>query len=101
MFEKKTKRFLIVSFSCLILLCIGALAWLLSTMGQKSGSTISEVGEIYMSEVNRQLQQKFTAVADLRISQVQGIVERTSPEEEYSEEFLEEMSLNARVRGFT
>lgn len=101
MFEKKTKRFLIISFSCLILLCIGALAWLLSTMGQKSGATISEVGEIYMSEVNRQLQQKFTAVADLRISQVQGIVERTSPEEEYSEEFLEEMSLNARVRGFT
>ena len=101
MFERKTKRFLIISFSCLIVLCIGVLVWLLSAMEQKSGSTISEVGEIYMSEVNHQLQQKFTAVADLRIAQVQGIVERTSPETEYNQEFLDEMSLNARVRGFT
>ncbi|HCT92960.1 MAG TPA: hybrid sensor histidine kinase/response regulator [Lachnospiraceae bacterium] len=101
MFERTTKRFLIMSFSGLIILCVVVLAWLLSTMGQKSGSTINKVGEIYMSEVNRQLQQKFTAVAKLRISQVQGIVERTSPETEYSQDFLDEMSLNARVRDFT
>ncbi len=101
MYERKIKRLLVIGFSCLIILCIGVLGWLLSTMGRKSGSTISKVGEIYMSEVNSQLQQKFTAIADLRIDQVRGIVERTGPETAYNQEFLDEMSLNARVRSFT
>ena len=69
----KTKRFLVISFSCIILLCIGVFIWVAKTMSHTSEESISEIGLIYMSEMNRQLQQKFTAVMDLRLEQVQGL----------------------------
>ena len=99
---KKTKKFLWTSFVSLIILCIIIFVWLGIFMSRKSEEAISEIGKIYMSEMNKQLEEKFKAVTELRIEQVEGIVRRTPPEEsDYGKRLLEELSLSASVRDFS
>ena len=98
---KKTKRFLLVSMSCLVLLCVLIFIWLSSAMTGKSEEAINEVGKIYMSEMSMQLQQKFDAITTSWISQVEGIIRQTPPEEnQYGQKMLDELALGASVRGF-
>ena len=98
---KKTKRFLLVSMSCLVLLCVLIFIWLSSAMTGKSEEAINEVGKIYMSEMSMQLQQKFDAITMSWISQVEGIIRRTPPEEnQYGQKMLDELALGASVRDF-
>lgn len=98
---KRTKKFLLISLACMIVLCTTVFVWVSESMTGKSQEAISDIGMIYMSEMSKQLQQKFNAIISLRLSQVEGIVRRTPPimiEEE--EQTLEELSLSASVREF-
>ena len=52
---RKTKRFLFVSMSCLVLLCVLIFLWLSSTMTGKSEEAINDVGKIYMSEMSTEM----------------------------------------------
>lgn len=99
---QKTKKFLWISFLSVIIFCIVIFAWVYKYLGDKSEETVTEIGKIYMSEMNRQLEQKFSTIIELRISQVEGILMRTPPVSvAYGEEMLEEMQLNASVRNAT
>lgn len=99
---KNTKKFLIASFAFLIVLCIVIFSFISVFMGRKSDAAISEIGMIYMSEMNEQLQEKFSTVIDLRLLQAEGIIKRTPPDTfSYGEEMLEELAISARVREFT
>lgn len=99
---QKTKKFLWISFISVIIFCIVIFAWISKYLGDKSEETVTEIGKIYMSEMNRQLEQKFSTIIELRISQVEGILMRTPPSSvTYGEEMLEEMQLNASVRNAT
>ena len=98
----KTKKKLWVSFLCLIIICIIIFAWMYQFLGEKNEETVTEIGMIYMSEMNRQLEQKYSTIIELRRSQVEGILKRTSPENvSYDGQMLEEMRLNASVRNAT
>ncbi|MEY8410097.1 response regulator [Lachnospiraceae bacterium 62-26] len=98
---KKTKEFLFVSVSCLVILCVVIFLWIGSTMSGKSLKAINEIGKLYMSEMSKQLQQKFDAIISLQISQLEGVVKRTPPETvSYGEDMLEELALSAEVRQF-
>ncbi len=99
---QKPKKFLVASFSYLILLCIVVFLWVSLRMSQRSEDSITEIGSIYMAEMNRQIEQKFAAIMDLRLAQVQGIIDRTNPEDTaYGEEMLSEMAFSAEIRNFT
>lgn len=99
---KKTKNFLMISFGGLVVLCIVIFLWLGTSMSGKSKDTINEIGRIYMSEMSKQLQQKFNAITALWVSQADGIIKRTPPEDSvYGEELLDELALSARVREFS
>ena len=99
---KNTRKFLIISFSFLIVVCILSFVAIATRIGRKSNDAVSDVGMLYMSEMNRQLQEKYTTVIELRLSQVEGIVKRTPPESvHYGEEMLEELAISASVRDFT
>ncbi|EOS38460.1 hypothetical protein C808_02663 [Lachnospiraceae bacterium M18-1] len=99
---QKTKKKLWVSFLCLIIICIVIFAWMYQFLGEKNEETVTEIGMIYMSEMNRQLEQKYSTIIELRRSQVEGILKRTSPENvSYGGQMLEEMRLNASVRNAT
>lgn len=98
---KNTKKFLWISFSILAVVCIAMFALASFVISEKSDNAISAVGEVYMSAMARQTQQKFDAVLDLQISEMKGIVERHPPETmEYGETMLEQLTLSAQVRGF-
>lgn len=99
---KQTKKFLLTSVSFLIVLCIVIFTWIGISMNKKSEVAIRDIGKIYMSEMSKQLQQKFDAIIDLRLSQMDGIVLSTPPRNvKYSEEFIEELVVSAEIRGFT
>ena len=98
---ERTKKTLLVSFLCMILLCILVFVWLVSFMSRKSEATISDIGIIYMSEMNKQMQEKFEAVVGIRVSQIEGIIRRNVPDTYvYGQEMVEELQLSASVREF-
>lgn len=99
---KNTKKFLIVGFSFLFVVCIFSFWGMSMQMDRGSTEAVNDVGILYMSEMNKQLQEKYTTVIDLRLSQVEGIIKRTPPENvQYGEEMLEELVISAEVRNFT
>ncbi|MDE6960986.1 MAG: response regulator [Lachnospiraceae bacterium] len=98
---RQTKQFLLASACGLIALCIAIFLWISVYMSERSGDAISEIGMIYMSEMSRQLQEKFDAIIHLRLSQVEGIVKSVSPDTENYDEMTERLSENADLRGFT
>ena len=98
----QTKKVMLISIVCLIVLCIVTFAAMEKYLTQKSGDTMSEIGTLYMSEMSVQVQEKFDAVKELRLSQVEGIIRQSPPEEMvYGEKMLEELAFDARVRMFT
>lgn len=99
---KNTRKFLIISFSFLIVVCIMSFIAIAVRMGRKSADAVNDVGTLYMSEMNRQLQEKYITVIDLRLSQVEGVVKLTPPESvHYGEDMLKELSFSAKVCEFT
>lgn len=99
---KMTKRFFAISGICLIALCSAVFVWIGSYMNQKSEKAITEIGAIYMSEMSKQIHQKFDAIIDLKLSQAQGIVKRTPQEDVwYGDAMIQELALSAEIREFT
>lgn len=97
---QKTKKKLWFSFSGLIIICIVIFAWIYRFLGEKNEETVTKIGMTYMSEMNRQLEQKYSTIIDMRRAQVEGILRRTPPESvNYDEAMLKEMRLNANVRN--
>ena len=86
---KQTKRFLLASVCCLVTLCVAVFFWVSVYMNTKSENAISEIGMIYMSEMSRQIQQKFDAVIGLHLSQAEGIVRLIGPDEADDQELRE------------
>lgn len=98
----RAEGLLVGSFVGLIIMCMVVFLSISGIMEQKSTEAINEIGVIYMSEMSRQLKQKFNAIIDLRLSQARGIVKRTSEATaEYGQEMLAELALGANVREFT
>ncbi len=100
--EEKTRKFLKLSFTGLSVLCIIVFVCLTMFMTKKTEDSIEDVGEIYMTEMNLQLQQKFSSIIALRLQQVEGIIRRTPPAHvEYSQGMLESLRESAEVRNFS
>ncbi len=98
---KGMKKFLLASALGLAALCIACFAWLGMFIGAKSQEAIDQIGIIYMSEVSRQLQEKFDAVIRLRLSQIEGIIKRTPWESAvYGEEMKNDLARSGSIREF-
>lgn len=81
---------------------MGVFVWITSYMVRESDKAINRVGEIYMQEMNHQLQLHFSSIINLQLSQVEGIIWRTPPESvpSYNEEMCEELATSAIARDF-
>ena len=98
----RTKRVMLISIVCLIVLCIVIFVAMERYLTRKSGDTMSEIGTLYMSEMSNQVQEKFDAVKDLRLSQVEGIIRQSPPERMvYGEEMRSELAFDAQARVFS
>ncbi len=99
---KNTMRFLKVSLCFALALCIAVFVWMTSYMRLQIDSAMNDVGEIYMSAMSSQLKMHYNSIIDLRLSQVEGITERTHPTEvTYGDALLSDLQIGAEVRGFT
>ena len=68
--------------------------------GESEGA-INEIGMIYMSAIAKQMQEKFDAVINSQILEMEGIVQRHPPEEmEYGQDMIDQLVLSAQVRDF-
>ena len=73
-------RFLWTSLICIALLCVGVFTWLTLFMVRESDHTITRVANLYMEEINAQLQRHFDSLVELRFLQVEGIVQVIPPQ---------------------
>lgn len=100
--KKNANKFLLSSVIVLVLVCIVVFGCVFAYMSGRSADAIGEVGEIYMSEMNRQLQEKFFSVINLRILQSEGVMKQSPPESfDTWEDMQKGLALSAEVRGFT
>ncbi len=100
--NKKTMKFLKLSFVGVIIICILVFVSLIGFMTSKTEETINDVSNIYMSEINNQIQQKFSSILELRMLQLKGVIDRTPPDKTIPrEDILKELQVSAEVRGFS
>ena len=102
MIDKKIKIFFRNSIICGLIVCAAVFTWVTLYMSRSTERSIEDISEIYMAEVNLQIQQKFDSITNLRIEQVDGIIQRTSPDSvTYGTKMLQELKTSATVRNFS
>lgn len=98
--KDSTTRFLIYSFIGLLIFSISMFSLLGIYMSRKSEKAVYEVGQIYMSGMNKQMSKHFETVIKLRFNQVNGIVSVVSADNKNKEKLYEELVYRAQVRNF-
>ena len=99
--DKKIIRFLKLSFAVMVIVCIMIFVVLARFMSEKTKDSVNEISDIYMSEINGQIQQKFHVISDIRIGQVEGVIQRTPPDSDMDNSgIMNELRVSAEVRGF-
>lgn len=100
--DKKTSRFFKRSVISIFLICIGVFICLTIFMRQKTEQTIKNTTSIYMAEMSQQIQEKFTAIINLWLSQIDGIIKLTPPETaEYGSKMHDSLIYNTKLRNFS
>ena len=97
--DKKIRRVFLYTIISAVTICIIIFSFLVYWMSIQTRESVSQISELYMSEMCIQLKQKFTSITKLRLNQMSGLVRRTSPEEVvYGKEMFEQLQLGAEVR---
>lgn len=98
---KRVKSYLNRGFTLIAVTCIALFVFMGIYMAGETADMADEVSNLYMSEINHQMQQKFDTIVGLRAAQLEGIIERTPPEaDNWSEEMVAELKISAEVRDF-
>ncbi len=97
----RTRKFLWSSLIGMLLLCITVFFALAVFMNRRTKESIQEISEIYMEELNSQLQEKFSTVIELRLGQVGEIIIQVPAQRvEYGTEMLDMLIQSVDVRNF-
>ena len=100
--NKKTMNFFRISASIAVTACVLVFLFLSIFMTHQTERTVREISDTYMSEMSRQIRQKFEAIIGLRLQQVEGIITRTEPGSVmYGTEMLLELQTSAEIRNFS
>jgi len=100
--EKNVIRFFRRSVICTIAVCVAVFIWLTIFMSYKTEQSIEEISNIYMEEMNHQIQQKFRSIISLRLEQIEGIIKRTPPEASvYGQDLVSELRTSGEIRNFS
>lgn len=100
--DKKTVKLFRGSIISIVLISILVFIGLTVFMSYKTEESIEDISYTYMTEMSRQIEQKFQSIIELRFMQVDTLIESLPVDDvSYNEEFLEELSLGAQVRNFS
>ena len=99
--QNKTTHFLMVSLIAISIFCIGIFSFLALYTTKHNEKTINHVGSIYMASMNDRISKHFSTMVDLRLSQLNTLVD-TLPfdRSEDSKELREWLEYSAKIRGF-
>ena len=99
--DKKIVGFLRNSLIVVIAVCILVFTGVTVLMTRMTQEVVRDISDIYMEEMNIQLQQKFQSIIELRLQQVSGVILTNPPEEsQYGEALLQDLQKRAEVRDF-
>ncbi len=96
----RTTRFLIGSFSLLLLVSAGGFLGLGYYMNRDSEKAIHQVGDLYMTGMNEQITAHFQTLINLKLEQADTVVKVVPPEGEDTDEIYEELIYRVSVRNF-
>lgn len=97
----KTTRFLTVSLILASVFCMIVFNIQTIWMNRIGADAIREIGIIYMSSMSRQVAAHFGTTIQLRLSQVEALVDAVPPGRDQDNEAMHvELTYNARSRGF-
>ena len=99
--KNRTTRFLTVSLILVSILTVFVFSFLAVYMDRRSVDTISEVGKIYMSGMSEQIALHFATTIDLRLSQVEALVETHDPRSAQTDKLVNDLIYSAQARGFS
>ena len=95
-------RKLRAGFILVVIVCIGVFVFLTAYMSNRSEETLRSISNIYMSEINHQIREKFVSVTSVQLTHLRGVYQRTPPNSDLSpEQIYEELSISAQVREFS
>lgn len=99
--DKKIIAFLRNSLIVVVFVCILIFSVMTALMACWTQQAVRDISDIYMKEMNVQLQQKFSSIIELRLQQVSGVIMTNPPEESrYEPVFLEDLRKRAEARNF-
>ena len=98
--KKQTTRFLIISFSVLLLISIGTFITLGHHMNKVTEESINTLGNIYMSGINDHITAHFRTLIDLKLEQAEAVVEVVPSDANNTEKLYEELIYRVKVRNF-
>lgn len=99
--HRKTAIFLRNSLIIICAVCIGVFSFLTYYMSRQSTDTIDDIGRIYMESMNERISKHFSTMVDLRMTQLDSLLETVSEDSQQdSAELREWLEYNAGIRGF-
>lgn len=98
--KNRMTYFLIGSFIMLLLISAGAFLCLGHYMSKASRKSIDEVGDLYMTGINEQMVSHFETLMELKLEQVEAVVEVVSDDFDSVEALHEELIYRVHVRNF-
>ena len=98
--KKRMTRFLLISFSLLILISIGGFTYLSYYTSIVSEKSINEVGNIYMSGINNHTTAHFRTLIDLKLEQAEAVVDVVPTDMDNTDDLYEELIYRVNVRNF-
>lgn len=100
--NRRIKRFFTFSIISVLIVCISVFSTVILFMQKQTETSVEDISEIYMEEVSCQIQQKFASITELRLNQINGIIQRSQPDRvAYGEEMIKELKVSTSVRAFT
>ena len=99
--KNQTPRFLAVSLILASILTVFIFTFLGVYMTRRSAETIGEVGKFYMNGMSEQISLHFATTINLRLGQVEALVETNQPGTASQEKLAADLIYSAQARDFT
>ena len=101
--DKKIRPFFSATIAAMLLMCIGIFAAITGYMTSQNTRTLNQVAETYMRGMSTQIQDHFKTLVDMRMVQVESIVQGIPPEkvEKMNGTVKTAMAQMANLRQFT
>lgn len=98
--RRHTMRFLLGSFALLVLISAAAFLSLAFYMNRISNTTITKIGNMYMTGLNEQISSHFHTLINLKLEQAETAVAVVDNTPDNTEEIYEELIYRVQVRNF-